>query len=278
MNKPAKNNNPRSRKTKPQPPPPEIILPFDNRKKDMGEEIYDRRIPIFVTVIIYLVLSIVFVSSKIVLERKEVVSGIVIDLEEMERLQKELEEAKKLNESLSRMQPDDEPVRNVVSNEEGEVDEAQRDRPSAEAEDFVKQAQELERQMQETREMYEQGLIPEPETVEEAREFEDPRAKPIKVEGRVTVYYSLKSPARQAQNLFVPSYQCRKGGRVVVDIVVNQSGEVIAATVAKSFSVNDRCMMETAVAAAYKSRFNVHPGAPPKQEGRLIYTFVPQTD
>ena len=45
---------------------PRIKLPFDNRREDVGSWTYDHRIGLCVTLIAYLALMIVFVSSKIV--------------------------------------------------------------------------------------------------------------------------------------------------------------------------------------------------------------------
>ena len=49
---------------------PRIKLPFDNRREDMGSWTYDHRIGLCVTLIAYLALMIVFVSSKIVVGRR----------------------------------------------------------------------------------------------------------------------------------------------------------------------------------------------------------------
>ena len=257
----------------------DLELPFTKKKKDMGEAVYDRRVPIFITIIIYLVLAIALISSKIIIDNRDAHSSVMVDLMEMEELMRQFEEAQRLNDVLAQ-QVSAEPVRNIVSSDEGEVTDTRSYRQaSSETEDFLKQAQELEDKLRETREAYEQGLLTEEQYIEERKaetRSENSSAKPIKVEGEVTVYYTLKDPPREAVNLFVPAYQCRSGGRVIVDIVVDRKGVVIAATVVKGFSAADKCMTDTALSAAYKSRFNVYPGAPAKQEGRIIYTFVPQ--
>ena len=49
---------------------PRIKLPFDNRREDVGSWTYDHRIGLCVTLIAYLALMIVFVSSKIVVGRR----------------------------------------------------------------------------------------------------------------------------------------------------------------------------------------------------------------
>ena len=57
-----------------QPRKARLRLPFDNRQKDFVEWIYDNRIGLCVTIIIYLVASIVFVSAKIVSRKEKSVS------------------------------------------------------------------------------------------------------------------------------------------------------------------------------------------------------------
>ena len=75
---------PRPRK----PRQPRMRLPFDNRKKDAGEWAYDHRLGLSVMVIAYLVLGIVFFSSKIIVGRKPHTQGIYIELENLEELMK----------------------------------------------------------------------------------------------------------------------------------------------------------------------------------------------
>ena len=58
---------------------PRIKLPFDNRREDMGSWTYDHRIGLCVTLIAYLALMIVFVSSKIVVGRRTHQQGMYID-------------------------------------------------------------------------------------------------------------------------------------------------------------------------------------------------------
>ena len=60
---------------------PRIKLPFDNRREDVGSWTYDHRIGLCVTLIAYLALMIVFVSSKIVVGRRTHQQGMYIDLQ-----------------------------------------------------------------------------------------------------------------------------------------------------------------------------------------------------
>ena len=64
--------------------------------------------------------------------------------------------------------------------------------------------------------------------------------------------------------------QTAGGGEVVVNIAVNQRGEVISAQIA---SGGDECMRQTAISAAKSSRFDHNSDAPAKQEGTITYIF-----
>ena len=55
---------------------PKLKLPFDNRREDAGSWAYDHRVGLCVTLIAYLVLMIVFVSSKIVVGRRASQQGM----------------------------------------------------------------------------------------------------------------------------------------------------------------------------------------------------------
>ncbi len=76
-----------------------------------------------------------------------------------------------------------------------------------------------------------------------------------------------------------PGYKCGHGssGRVVIDIVVNQNGNVTSAKFnAASSSGANPCMIEQATEYAKLSRFDYSTSAPSSQQGRIFYTFVSQ--
>ena len=275
MEKPVKNNNipPGSqRKT----PPPEIRLPFEHRKKETGEWVYDHRVALSITVIAYLVLAIFFVSAKIIMETPKARSEIIIDFDDLDKLQKELEKAEELNRRLNEQSLDlGHSVRNVVSNENAQTDQ---ERISRATEEILDRAQQVQSQSRETRQMYEQGLHEEQRMIQEQRNNRrgGEENRDVKVEGNVVVSFSLTNPLRTASDLFIPAYQCQGGGKVTVNVTVNQNGDVTNAVVDKRSSSSDYCMTSTAVAAAYRSRFNVNLQAPQKHTGTITYTFVPQ--
>ena len=61
-----------------------IKLPFDNRKSDAGEWAFDHRAGLCITLIVYLVIAIAFVTSKIVVNSRPHMQGMVIDIETLD--------------------------------------------------------------------------------------------------------------------------------------------------------------------------------------------------
>jgi outer membrane biosynthesis protein TonB len=98
--------------------------------------------------------------------------------------------------------------------------------------------------------------------------------------GSVMVDWSLSGrTAHQNNNWYVrnPGYTCGYGssGKVSVQIVVNQNGDVVSATATGSASAND-CMVQQALKYAKLSRFNYSSSSPKTQTGTIVYTFVGQ--
>lgn len=251
-----------------------LDLPFDNRREDAGEWTYRHRIGLCVTLIAYLVLMICFVSSKIVVGKRHAMQGMYIDFEtlaeleaERDRLQREIEE------KMQREQSDWSAVQNRISNENATDERLQDDRGTNAAALNDAAAEAVER-MRANREAWEQGLAEE-EAIrgqkgsnDEAKERRDAKYK-----GSVTVSFSLTNPVRTSRYLHIPAYQCEAGGEVVVQITVDNGGEVVAARVR---SGGDECMRETALYAARRSTFNIDPAAPQRQVGTITYIFIPQ--
>lgn len=258
----------------PEGPPPELRLPFGRkRRREAGEWIYDNRETICITVIVYLVIAIVLLSSRIMLVPREADPAVIVefqDAEELERLEEELRRAQELNDALNAA-GDYASVRNEVSNENAEEI---RERLSEETREIFERSQEVLDDMDRNSAEYEQMLAAvsqEPTISAEREEYRDSR-----VDGGVTVSFSLAQPLRHAVALPVPSYKCPGGGTVVVDIVVSRNGDVISAGVDKSRSSSDNCMNDAALEMARRSRFNVDSKAPGRHSGTITYTFVPQ--
>ena len=252
---------------------PRIKLPFDNRREDVGSWTYDHRIGLCVTLIAYLALMIVFVSSKIVVGRRTHQQGMYIDLQtlaemeqERDRLEREVRERQRQEEIDWRS------IRNQASNENA-LNEKLRDDRGTNAAALNDAAAEAERRMQANREAYEQGLAEERAIRERNGAGKDEERQDRKVKGRVTVSVSLTDPVRTSRSLNIPAYRCEGGGDVVVEITVNRAGEVVNARVQ---SGGDECMRESALRAARVSRFNIDQSAPARQQGTITYIFIPQ--
>ena len=249
--------NPRD--SKPQAPRrPRLRLPFDNRREDAGTWAYDHRIGLCVTLIAYLLLMIVFVSSKIVVGARSHQQGMFIDLQSLAELEQEKARLEReVRERQAQEEIDWRSIRNQASNENA----------------LNRAAAEAEARMQANREAYEQGLAEE-RAIRERRGREDgSEHQDRKVKGRVTVSFSLTNPVRTSRWLEVPAYLCEGGGDVEVSITVDRAGKVVGARVVGG---GDACMRDEALRAARSSLFNIDETAPAKQTGTITYIFIPQ--
>lgn len=252
---------------------PRLKLPFDNRREDAGSWAYDHRVGLCVTLIAYLVLMIVFVSSKLVVGRRASQQGMYIDLQSLAELEQERDRLEREVQQRQEQSPIDwRSIRNQASNENA-LNEALRDDRGTNAAELNEAAAEAEARMRANREAYEEGLAEE-RAIRERRGVKDgaePRDR--KVKGRVTVSFSLNNPVRTSRWLEVPAYRCEGGGEVIVSITVNRAGEVTAARITEG---GDECMRAAALEAARASIFNIDSSAPARQNGTITYIFIPQ--
>ena len=253
---------------------PRLHLPFENRREDAGVWAYDHRAGLCVTLIVYLVLMIVFVSSKIVIGERPHQQGMYIDLQTLAELEQERDRLQSEVESRQQGEAIDwRSVRNEISNENA-LNEQLRDARGTNTAALNDAAEDAAARMQANREVYEQGLA-EAEAIggRGRRDAAEGRREDRKVKGSVTVSFSLVDPLRQSVDLNVPAYRCEAGGQVVVAIVVNRAGEVTSARVVEG---GDDCMREAALRAARISTFNIDSSAPARHQGTITYTFIPQ--
>ncbi len=95
--------------------------------------------------------------------------------------------------------------------------------------------------------------------------------------GEVTVRFVL--PGREAVFLEVPSYRCREGGKVVVDITVDAAGKVVEAVLAggqTAPTADLACVEREALRSAKASRFNRAAPGTGRAPGTLTYVFQSQ--
>lgn len=266
-------NRPQQR---PAPRKPRIHLPFDNRKKDAGEWAYDHRLGLSVMIIVYLLLGIVFFSSKIIVGSRPHTQGIYVDLQTLEELEKEKERLQREIEMKKQQDIEWSKIRNLQSNDAMLNEELKDDRNSntAALNEAIKSVAEG---MKANRAAYEAGVAeaesilndrPQSEQNQQQKKGEDSKYK-----GGVTVRFEFRNPVRTKRHLIVPAYTSDTGGQVEVLVTVNQGGEVIAARVK---SGGNEIMREEALKAARQSLFNIDNSAPARHEGIIIYTFLPQ--
>ena len=254
---------------------PRLNLPFDNRRQDAGTWAYEHRVGLCVTLIAYLVLMIVFVSSKIVVGRRASAQGMYIDVETLTELEQERD---RLEEEVRRRQEQQQSVdwrsiRNRVSNENALLDEQLRDDRGTNVAEINEAAAEAAERMQANREAYELGLAEEQAILARRGRKEGDQVQDRKARGGVTVSFSRVTPVRTSRRLDMPVYLCEGGGEVTVSITVDRGGRVTGAKVVEG---GDDCMRETALRAARNSLFNIDQTAPARQQGTITYIFIPQ--
>ncbi|WP_053971086.1 energy transducer TonB [Mangrovimonas sp. ST2L15] len=90
------------------------------------------------------------------------------------------------------------------------------------------------------------------------------------VNKNTTIRYSLKD--RTHEHLPIPIYLCEDGGKVVINITVNEQGMVTKANVNGSTTSSNECLEESALEYAKKARFNPD-RAKKTQLGTITFLF-----
>ena len=219
---------------------PRLKLPFDNRREDAGTWAYDHRVGLCVTLIAYLVLMIVFVSSKIVVGRRASQQGMYVDLQTLAELEQERDRLEREVRERQEQDPVDwRSIRNRTSNENA-LNEELRDDRGTNAAELNEAAAGAEARMRANREAYEEGLAEERAIRQRRGQGGESEHRDVRVKGRVTVSFSLTNPVRTSRWLEIPAYRCEEGGEVIVEITVIDSS------------------------------------APARQSGTITYIFIPQ--
>lgn len=261
-----------------------LRLPFEKRKKDgdWGSWIYEHRIGILTTVVVYMSCIIAFLSYRIVINQatNEMIA-IEFEKEKLPEQEPTPEEIKQKEIEMLHEQAFAK-AQNKISNENSKFNTSLRDSKKSNAEEIYKEAERVTREVAAGKAAYESGLAelseaskkkPKTESSNQSAEKGDKNQRE-NVKGNVFVSYDLKN--RTDTYLHKPAYQCQYGGMVVVNITVNQSGKVIAAVVDKATSSTDGCIIKMAEQSALASTFDASTSAPDKQKGTITYRFVPQ--
>lgn len=262
--------------------PRRIVLPFEARKRrsDAGDWVYRHRVGLLVTVVLYLIAAILFVSYKIVVYENPTTTMYVdlVNPEEPELPKPEEIKPKPVEE----IDPGSyERVMNRRSDQNAKMDASLKDDRGTQADKLLAEAERVQRELAAGQQAFRSGMdeIAEmskrhkmPKSTSSPSKSSSSQRRTVKVQGNVTVSYDLAG--RTATYLHVPAYQCREGGTVVVGITVNRNGEVINASVEKASP--GECIAQRAVQAALASSFNADAGAPDRQRGTITYVFVAQ--
>lgn len=262
--------------------PQRIVLPFENRRRrgDAGDWVYRHRVGLLVTVVLYLIAAILFVSYKIVVLENPTTT-MYVDLVNPD--EPELPKPEEIKpEPVEEINPGHyERVMNRMSDQNAKMDPSLKDDRGTQADKLLAEAERVQRELAEGRQAFRSGMdeIAEmskrhkmPQSTSSPAKSSSSQRQTVKVQGNVTVSYDLAG--RQATYLHVPAYQCREGGTVVVGILVDRNGVVKSATVEKASP--GECIADRAVKAAMASSFNADAGAPDRQRGTITYVFVAQ--
>lgn len=251
-------------------------LPFEPKKQDVGEWAYDHRIGLSVMIVAYLILGIVFFSSKIVIGSKPHIQGIYVDLQTLAELEAQKERLEREIELKRQSEIDWSEVRNLQSND-AMLNENLKDDRGTQTSELNRAAEEAAERMAANRKAYESGLKEAQAILEAERnngdKGKDSERKDSKYKGGVTVRFEFKDPIRKKVDLVIPAYRCDTGGQVVVAVTLDRGGNVISARI---MSGGDDSMRSEALKAARASRFNIDNSAPEKHSGTITYTFIPQ--
>jgi len=86
-----------------------------------------------------------------------------------------------------------------------------------------------------------------------------------------TIRYSLVD--RTDEYLPIPIYLCEEGGKIVINITVNEEGKVIDTYLNTSSTSTNECLIESALEYAKQAKFNASPGKK-SQLGSITFNFV----
>ena len=250
-----------------------LRLPFENRKQDPVDWIFEKRFGIFATLIVVFTLLVVAIWAKFEYnaDTKEKDDTVYIEISDMQVQKQKPEEKREQTNSVEDWQS----VQNAASNEEALEGEMLRKDKGLDPE--LKKLQEsVAKDLDKSKKSREESLREidkKSKSDVSVKRAGDIKNTSVKVEGNVTVSYSFKDPVRHDVDIVIPAYLCENSGKVVVEAVLNQSGEVISA---KAISGGDERMRRIAEEYARKSMFNIDNTAPKKQKGTITYIFVAQ--
>jgi hypothetical protein len=236
------------------------------------------KIGILTTIIIHLLLITLFMVIQFgAMQKKKEKQQVLIDFVDPELMEKAIEQKKQEVKTLSQQQF----IKDLQKEYLGKnvaVNEAEKDAKP----DIDKMVKDIKNELNIKDKPFE-PITPEKkieetkkkETVSEKRPDYNPQGERTFYKGPTTISYFLEG--RKEVYIPIPVYQCQGSGTVVMDIVVNQNGYVISASINKPLSqIKEECLVEAANRFALTTRFNAKSTAPEKQRGKITYIFLAQ--
>lgn len=107
------------------------------------------------------------------------------------------------------------------------------------------------------------------------KEYRAAKKAEAKAGPKMTVSSSYRLEDRYVSyKVYEPEYLGNVEGKVVLDITVKRSGDVLRAKLNSNSTINDEETIEACKKAALKTDFNINSDAVEEQPGLIIYTFA----
>ncbi|MFO7655760.1 MAG: hypothetical protein R6W78_01730 [Bacteroidales bacterium] len=236
--------------------------------KEVNEPQRNRLNGILGTVVFHLLIVLVFLIVRLGEAKKKHVETLQIDF---------LNELVKIEEYLAEKEPmpdimplDDQTVKNIA------VNVAEKLSQEISTEKYLEEVKE-ELGINELNQNLERELPEDnsPQFIEKAvDESKETQQKEQQYKGKTRI--SVNMPNRSVRRQHVPIYKCERSGIVVINIVVDQTGNVIGADFSGNSNTRDECLVEEAKASAYKFLFSADLKGEPRQKGTITFEFLPQ--
>lgn len=235
---------------------------------------------IMATIIIHLTVAVIFMSVKISAMKREIAAEIILTFDE-ELPDPAMEKALELSKNDMFQGATADELVNIIKNiADKPVDIDPKAYEDMVKEELIKSGILNENNFIDEQKMADQSgseeiAIPDKDIKPQVTEKKDKPEEKGTFRGPTRIFYDLAG--RHHVYLPIPIYKCEGAGQVTLAIVVDPAGNVIKAEPASGLSTTrDRCLTETAVTYAYRSRFNSDLSAPAKQAGFLTFVFVAQ--
>lgn len=218
------------------------------------------------TVIFHLILLIVFLSVKLgdVKSKHENLITIEFSDEKYKPIEQIIEESKP---KIQKIQPlDNKTLSNIASNT------AEKLTKEISTEDYEKEVMK-ELGMKEINPHYDNSL-PEDVTVTKPEKKKETETESGKNFGQTRITYAMDDK-RKAKYIDRPIYLCQGGGTVVIQISIDQEGNVLEAKVV-STTTSEECIASTALESARNFVFQSNYNSPRRVDGTITYIFVAQ--